>query len=177
MRSIAGIFSVLLILGPFLAFAKEVPHLTDPVFGLKYDPAHVKFDEAPTSLMTRCPNLANDRWDNRLWIYGQQDEAGTQYLIVGGLYVEKATGRSKPNPIGAIIAVTPEKCDLVGPARETLQAPTDLPADMAPHLIDDLVRRYRTAFGGAPALNAALKAQHVDLTSHYDDTLRAALAK
>lgn len=172
---IAGIISLLLLLTPAAALAKAGIKLIDPVFGLKYDATRIKFEEAPPSLTTRCPALTSQMWDSRLWIYGKQDNEGTQYLLVGGLLVERATGRSEPNPVGSIVALTPEKCTLVGPAREELDVPIDLPANLAPRLIDDVVQRYRTAFGGASALETALKAQHIDLSNAEE--LRRALAK
>ena len=155
------------------------PDVVDPVFGLAYDPNKVQFDVAPADLLTSCPALTNAQWTRRLWVFAAAQDTGGQYYIVGGFYAAQpgAPAKLMTDPKGAVVELTQSGCSLVGPAREVLQYPDQLVAPpVLRALVTDLVRRYRTAFGGPDALRAALRDQHAVLTGPRDAMLREALA-
>jgi hypothetical protein len=159
--------------------ASASPNLTDPVFGLIYRPDNIRFDPAPHDLLVTCPAMANDRLTRELWIYGRTSNEGKTYLIVGGFYASRppAPPKLETDPKGAIIEFDAVSCTLLGPAREVLQYPDDLLTQTVLRaLVADLVRRYRTAFGGKVALDAALMVQHAMPAGQRDAPLRDALA-
>jgi hypothetical protein len=167
---------VVVVSGP----ASAASQLVDPVFGLTYDPAKIRFEQAPTDLLTVCPALSSGRWTRELWIYAKTATEGGSLLIVGGLYRPRPGVDGKPmtDPKGAVIDLKGKNCTLLGPAREVLDYPEQLisPA-MLDRLDNDLVHRYRAAWGGAATLIAALREQHVTLDAPPDRMLRDALGK
>jgi hypothetical protein len=90
---------------------------------------------------------------------------------------QPAPPNPETDPKGAVIEIDAARCALFGPAREVLQYSQDLLPPPVLHALDaNLVSRYRAAFGGAAALDAALKAQPAMPDGPRDAALRAALA-
>lgn len=163
----------------FATSAGTSPKAVDPIFGLTYAPEKIHFDAAPKDLLSTCPALANEHWSRRLWTYAEDRTKDGTYLVVGGFYASRPPAPAKltTDPKGAIIEITSSGCTLIGPAREVFQYPEGLvPPTVLNALAADLVRRYRAAFGGTKALQAALTAQHIQLTGSRDAILRDALA-
>jgi hypothetical protein len=153
--------------------------LVDPVFGISYQPEKIHFEPAPPGLLDTCRGLVNARWTRKLWIYAQASGQNTQYLVVGGFYVKRRSPPAKleTDPKGAILQVSDSGCTLLGPAREVLQYPEGLVASpVLTALAADLVKRYRSAFGGRAALQAQLEEQHASPVFPRDALLRDALA-
>jgi hypothetical protein len=181
-RSTKSIAGLLLSLGFAAAAATATtvsPRLIDPVFGLEYRPDRIHFEPAPPGLLVTCPDLVNARWTRKLWIYSQVRRQATEYLVVGGFYVNRppAPARLETDPKGAILQTSASGCTLLGPAREVFQFPEGLVAKpVLTALAADLVRRYRAAFGGRAAMQAQLEAQHASPADPRDALLRDALA-
>jgi len=151
----------------------------DPVFGLTYSPEKIHFESAPTDLLATCSELTNKRWSRRLWVYAEDRTPDGTFLVIGGFYGARppAPARFETDPKGAVAKINATGCTLLGPAREVFQYPEGLISPpVLKSLAVDLVRRYRTAFGGAEALQVALRTQHVQLTDPRDAILRDALA-
>jgi len=173
-RFIVGLFSLV-----FTSLAIAAPAAVDPVFGLVYAPEKVKFTPAPAGLLAACPALANAHWTRELWIYAEDQTPDGTYLVIGGFYAAKppAPAKLETDPMGAVIETTTSGCMLLGPAREVFQYPEGLiPTPVLQELAHDLVHRYRAAFGGAAALQTALRTQHAAPTSARDSALRDALS-
>jgi hypothetical protein len=181
---IAGLFSVGFISVVEVRAASPAPNAVDPVFGLSYQPAKVRFEAAPANLLSICPELENARWTRKLWIYAQTDGPHGRVLVVGGFYAARPPAARPPSalkletdPKGAVIETTATGCTLLGPAREVFRYPDDLvPPTVLRALAADLVKRYRTAFGGAATLANALRHQHREPTGARDAVLRDALS-
>lgn len=139
----------------------------DPVFGLSYKPAQVSFDAVPQDVAEACPSLVNERWSRKLWVYAQTEQAPHRYYVLGGFYVRRAPPAKRESlevdPMGAVVDLHGNQCELLGPAREVFDSrPDELPAASLELLAADLVERYARAFGGRAALVAELKRQRVE---------------
>lgn len=149
--------------------------LQEPVFGLRYAEAKVRFEPLPARVLAACPALVNERWDRQSWVYAQQEEGATARYVIGGRYVQRAqrgpdsprparAPQTQPDPQGAVIEIGPQGCVLHGPAREVFDSPPpEIPAAALDALAADLGIRYRQAFGGPQKLHDALRRQHVDV--------------
>jgi len=80
--SILGLFVGLM---PAPGIGQTLPRITDPIFGLSYDSAKVRFEEA-ADVVTRCPELANERWGRRVFLFARSVESSGTYVVLGGLY-------------------------------------------------------------------------------------------
>lgn len=160
---------------PSAGAASLVAAVQEPVFGLRYAPAKVRFEPLPASVLSACPSLVNERWDRESWIHARQSEGATLRYVIGGRYVTRvqpgpgvpspaSAPQTQPDVQGAVIELGPSGCVLHGPAREVFDSPpAELPAEALDALAADLGLRYRQAFDGQPGLQAALKRQKVDL--------------
>ena len=83
-------------------------------------------------------------------------------MVLGGLYERRAPPakgekRFETDPKGVLLREHDSKCELVGPAREVFEYPTDgVTAETLRALARDAITRYATAFGGRPKFLAAL---------------------
>ncbi len=177
MRLIVGLIS--LGFGAVAIAAAISPQAVDPIFGLAYVPEKIQFEPAPSGLLAACPALTNGHWTRRLWIYAQDRTQDGTYFVIGGFYAAQppAPAKLETDPKGAVIEMNASGCTLLGPAREVFQYPEGMiTPSVLNALATDLVGRYRAAFGGAAALQAALRAQHAEPTGPRDAILRDALA-
>ncbi len=165
---------------PVSGFGQALPRVTDPIFGLSYDPARIRFEEAG-DLVSRCPELANPRWGRRLWIFARSEETTGTYMVVGGLYERRKPpakrGRYRTDPNGVLLREHDRECDLIGPAREVFEYPAEVTAATLQALARDAVRRYAAAFGGQARFLAML-ARHkkrADLSNPRSGILRDAI--
>ncbi|TWB63596.1 hypothetical protein [Nitrospirillum viridazoti] len=151
--------------------------MIEPVFGLIYDPQTVVFEQAPDTLPGRCPGLAQADLGDRIRVFGRTDVDGTQYWALGGEVVVRRKDQPIVVPKGAVVALTADGCTLLGPIRAFFQFPNGVPADAVSRLADEVVERYQSAYGGAPAFTAVLKAQGAVPQAPMKGLLRAALER
>jgi hypothetical protein len=166
---------------PVSGIAQTLPRVTDPIFGLSFEAAKVRFEEAG-ELLARCPELANARWSRRLWLFARSVEPSGSYAVVGGLYERRdppnGEKRFEPDPKGVLLRERDSKCDLTGPAREVFDYPVDgVASETLRALARDAVNRYSAAFGGEAKLLAALARgkRKADLANPRSAILREAV--
>jgi hypothetical protein len=167
---------------PAPGIGQTLPRITDPIFGLTYDSAKIRFEEAGDVVM-RCPELVNERWGRRAWIFARSVEASGTYMALGGLYERRAPPakgekRFETDPKGVVLREHESKCELLGPAREVFEYPTDgVMVETLRALARDAVARYATAFGGSPKFLATLARakKRADLTNARATILREAV--
>jgi len=146
---------------PASGIGQTLPRVTDPIFGLSYDPAKIAFEDA-ADVVARCSELTNARWGRRAWLYARSSESGANYLVLGGLYERreppaKCEKRFEFDPKGVLLREHEGQCELIGPAREVFEYPVDgVTSATLQALGRDAVRRYADAFGGKPKFLAAL---------------------
>ena len=158
------------------AFAAHPAQATDPIFGLTYDPASISFEAAPPDLASTCPDLTNQKWDRKMWVFGKIVDSGSQFLVIGGYYITRADATIQPDAPGAILRIDGDHCTLIGPAREVFDASADGITDpQLSKLAADAVCRYTRAFGTKSKLLAAMRRQHVSLNSGQSPVLKQAL--
>jgi len=165
-RNLVG--GVAVLLAVVCSSAQAQPsRLIEPLFGLSYAPGKVRFEPLPDEVVRRCPGLFNAQWDRRLWVFGTTEHHGTNYWVVGGYYLARPGTSVRGTQLdlqGAVLAVSGEACELLGPARETLEiSPDPLPAEVLPPLQHDIRTRFLQAFGSERAWHRALARQHIQL--------------
>jgi len=169
---------------PVSGTSQTLPRVTDPIFGLSYDPAKIRFEDA-ADVVARCAELTNARWGRRAWLYARNIESSGTYLVLGGLYERreapaKGEKRFEFDPKGVLLREQEGKCDLIGPAREVFEYPVDgVTSATLEALARDAVRRYADAFGGTrPFLAALARAKkQADLDNPRASILREAVAQ
>ena len=179
--SILGLFVGLM---PAPSIGQNLPRITDPIFGLSYDSAKVRFEEV-ADVVARCPELANERWGRRVFLFARSVEPSGTYMVLGGLYERRAPPargetRFETDPKGVLLREHESKCELLGPAREVFEYPVDgVTAETLRALARDAVARYATAFGGSPRFLAALARakKRADLTNARAAILREAVQR
>lgn len=167
---------------PASGIGQTLPRVTDPIFGLSYDPAKIRFEDA-ADVVARCAELTNARWGRRAWVYARNSESSGTYLVLGGLYERrespaKGERRLELDPKGVLLRDHEGKCDLIGPAREVFEYPVDgVTSATLQALARDAVRRYAEAFGGKQPFLAALarSKKQADLDNPRASILRAAV--
>lgn len=164
-------------MGAAMAFAADASsRVTDPIFGLKYDPASVAFDPAPADLVLTCPDLTNQKWDRKMWVFGKAEDSGSDFLVIGGYYVDRSGKGTQPDTPGAIVRLEGAHCTLIGPARETFDSsPEGISQNQLQKLAADAVCRYAKAYGSRAKFLEALKRQHVVVSSAQSPVLKQAI--
>jgi len=167
---------------PVSGIGQTLPRVTDPIFGLSYDPAKIRFEDA-AEVVARCAELTNARWSRRAWLYARNVESSGTYLVLGGLYERreppaKGEKRFEFDPKGVLLREHEGRCDLIGPAREVFEYPVD---GVAPGTLQalarDAARRYAEAFGDKQKFLAALARakKQADLDNPRASILREAV--
>ncbi|HEX8553084.1 MAG TPA: hypothetical protein VF695_00110 [Sphingomonas sp.] len=137
--------------------------LRDPLIGLTWSPARVRFADAPADLTTRCPGLANARYDQKLWVFAQAPQGDAQVMIVAGQFVARsAADPAITNDYGTILRLSATDCTLIGPGAEVFADPQayddTVAAPVRDALATDAARRYTGAWS-ASGLAVAMRAQ------------------
>lgn len=167
---------LILMAGPVFATQDAPRFLRDPLLGVRYETAKVKFEPVPAALTGACPMLAgSERMDGVWFIYARvPDAAGKTYYVIDGYEI-----RRRPEPpelpryegegFGMIIGQTHSQCEVIeADARQVFQDRVfeeGLPHHVMKRLADDYVSRMREAFGGADRLDAELRRQRIELHS------------
>ena len=155
--------------------------LSEPVLGLRYQAARVKFDPLPTQVLANCKNLAdNDDWQSVWFIYAQaQDSSGRTYYATGGYDISKhSPGKPKftTGDEGLIFFTDRGSCTTLEQVRQTFDArlfDDEITEPVLKLLAADFARRLERAFGGAAKLRTELRNQHIDKDTLPPELLEA----
>jgi hypothetical protein len=167
---------------PASGIGQTLPRVTDPIFGLAYDPAKITFEDA-ADVVARCAELTNARWSRRAWLYARNVGSSGTYLVLGGLYERrespaKGEKRFESDPKGVFLREREGRCDLIGPAREVFEYPLDgVTPETLQALARDAARRYADAFSGKQKFLSALARgkKQADLDNPRSSILREAV--
>ena len=144
--------------------------LSEPVLGLRYEAARVKFAPLPSSVRANCENLKdNEEWQSVWFIYAQaEDSAGRVYYATGGYDLSKKPSR-KPQfttgDEGLILFTDRGSCTTLEQVRQTFDArlfDNEITEPILKLLAADYAKRLERAFGGAAKLRTELRTQHID---------------
>jgi hypothetical protein len=146
--------------------------LREPVFGLHYERARVKFDPLPPQAIANCETLADNEYRrSRSYVFGQaRDASGRTFYVTGG-YDEWLDGRPAhrqfdTEDLGLVLYSDAQTCEPGDPARDTFDArsfDSILTPSILKQLAVDVVRRLERAFGGPDRLKLELQNQRVNL--------------
>ena len=162
--------------------------LSEPVLGLRYEAARVKFDSLPAHALANCETMRDNEYGRGIWfIYAQTtDASGRTYYVSGGYEIrndERGYARYRTGDLGAVFSTEGDSCNYIDTARQVFEDrlfDDALPESVLRQLAADLSRRFEKAFGGADRLRAELGRQHVDsdaLPLELHDALRTYLPK
>jgi hypothetical protein len=156
----------------FAAQAQDQPPriLREPILGLRYEIAKVRFDPLPAGVLQRCPTLADDASvRTRLWIHAFARNAGRSYYIVGGYGVHSnpeppAFPRYVPYDLGTTFFLEGDTCTVLGEPKEVFDAgaSNETSSLILQRLASDAAARLARAFGGSERLRTEVRNQHVD---------------
>jgi hypothetical protein len=146
--------------------------LTVPVLGLRLPLEQISLESFPEDLRVKCPQLEDEYFTSRVWIFGRARNAAATYYVLTGYFK-----RLKKEPDqklyeywdnGAVYTVTSTKCggDDAGDTFDVRDPNADndgnVPIPMLKALAVDLAARTVKAFGGPEKLRAEIKAQRID---------------
>lgn len=155
------------------ALAADAPPriMQEPVFGLRYEIAKVKFDPLPATALSNCPTLVDNENFRSVWfLYARARDASARTFYVAGGY----SIRQNPEPpkyqkyevgdYGVVFQTEGDRCTVIGDVREVFDARAfdETPQPILRQLAADLVSRFTDAFGGPDRLRTELRNQHVD---------------
>ncbi|MFZ0819009.1 MAG: hypothetical protein WAM91_03000 [Candidatus Acidiferrales bacterium] len=134
--------------------------MTDPLFGIFYNPEKVHFEKMPPLLSERCPRL-KDRYV-AAWEYGHFKTADSEYFLISGLmefHEDKPEGARTIAPEeggGLVVALRSSGCLVdqadyfltqgINPAKTA--TPITVPKSVLAGMLQDAFRKYAIAFGG-----------------------------
>lgn len=146
---------------PATAAEAPPPVMQEPVLGLRYDPATVKFDPLPDHVRIKCMEYANTaKWRSHLWIYALARDGARIHYVVGGyrerLHPAPSESRFELDKLGGVISIEGERSGCAsrfpgkGPREpEVLESPTldrsSLTAALHNRLKDGQVERLASA--------------------------------
>jgi len=144
--------------------------LQEPVLGLRYEPAKVKFDPVPLQVQASCESLRDNENGRGVWfVYAQaSDASGRTFYVIGGYEIRyDETDRRKKYPtddFGVLLYTEGDSCTEVDSARQVFDDRIfdSVPQPVLRNLATDLAKRLVRAYGGVNRLRAELQAQHVD---------------
>lgn len=144
--------------------------LSEPVLGLRYEAARVKFDSLPAQALANCDTMRDNEFGRGIWfIYAQaSDASGRTYYVSGGYEIrndERGYARYRTGDLGAVFSTEGNTCNYIDTARQVFEDrlfDDELPEPVLKLLAADMSKRFERAFGGADRLHAELRKQHVD---------------
>jgi hypothetical protein len=155
--------------------------LSEPVLGLRYQAARVRFDPLPSQVLANCKNLDdNEEWKSVWFIYAQaQDSSGRTYYATGGYDISKKSPR-KPQfttgDEGLIFFTDRGSCTTLEQVRQTFDArlfDDEITEPILKLLAADYAKRLERAFGGTAKLRTELRNQHIDKEALPPELLEA----
>jgi len=156
----------------------------DPVLGIRFTIANVKFEPLPESIFRKCPDLVNENAGRQSWIFSRISMPLADYYVIGGYFIRhdpvpKGYEKYPEDKFGALLRVTADSCEVVDPASESFGegGATDLPVTVLDPLAADLRKRLEQGFGGPDQLKKAIRSQRIDLRSYAPALQRAFAGK
>jgi hypothetical protein len=135
----------------FTTQAQKQKLMSDPLFGISYDPQSVKFEEAPARIRMGCSQVHTEK----TWVYCHLKTAEIEYFIVSGLIRQCPDGPGpcdlQPDVTGAIVALRGSTCSAEaadGFYWRKSDSLYDLPEASLGEMARDALQRYAKAFGG-----------------------------
>jgi hypothetical protein len=154
------LMGAVVVLSSMEALAQSPQLMSDPLFGILYDPQKVHFDKIPPLLVDKCPAL-RERYV-AAWVYGHLKTADTDYFLISGLmeFREDKPGGSRTiapeEGDGVAVALRDSKCLVdqadyfltqdINPAKHA--TPITAPEAVLNGILADAFRKYVAAFGG-----------------------------
>lgn len=144
--------------------------LIEPVLGLRYEAARVKFDPLPGQVIANCEYMVdNEDWRNVWFIYAQaQDISGRMYYATSG-YAISRNGSGKPSfttgGAGLIFFTDRGACTTLEQVRDTFDArlfDDEITEPILKLLAADYAKRLERAFGSKAKVQAEVRNQHID---------------
>lgn len=132
--------------------------MSDPLFGISYDTNTIRFERLPVAL-ARKAELSSDLPQ---WIYARSESAaGTFYIVSGFLRVASDDpahpGSTVEADFGAVLRQNGDTIEVLCVPDLLFDKDSPVPAAELQPLLADAVKRYVAAWGGKPALQAALR--------------------
>lgn len=144
--------------------------LSEPVLGLRYEVARVRFDPLPPEVIANCENMdGNDDWKSVWFIYAQATTpSGRTYYASGGYDIARRSP-GKPGFLtgdaGLIFFTDRGSCTRLEQVRDTFDArlfDEDITEPVLKLLAADYAKRLERAFGGKAKLRTEIRHQLVD---------------
>jgi hypothetical protein len=167
-RIVAG---VALALGSCSALASSSPPkvMREPVFGLRYETAKVKFDLLPAQALANCETLIDNDNSKGVWyVYAQAtDLSGRTYYAAHGYEIRNGVAphlKYDNEGFGVLFFTDRGTCTVLDMPRQVFDDrifDDEMSQPMLKQLAIDVVRRLIRSFGGADRLRTELRNQHV----------------
>lgn len=144
--------------------------LVEPVLGLRYEAARVKFEPLPARVIANCEYMVdNEDWRNVWFIYAQaQDVSGRMYYATSGYAISK-NSPGKPSfttgGAGLIFFTDRGACTTLEQVRDTFDArlfDDEITEPILKLLATDYAKRLERAFGSKAKVQAEVRNQHID---------------
>jgi len=144
--------------------------LSEPVLGLRYEAARVKFDPLPGQVIANCENMGgNAEWQSVWFIYAQATTpSGRTYYATGGYDIAKNSS-GKPGfttgDAGLILFTDRGACTTLEQVRDTFDArlfDDEITEPLLKLLAADYAKRLERAFGSKAKVRAEIRNQHID---------------
>lgn len=161
--------SALLLCASAVPASAQQQKLSEPLFGIPYDPRKIHFGKMPNDLVTHCPKLQG-RYV-AAWVYGHLKTSDSEYFLIYGLMEfqedsPRATRTVAPEEgDGLAVALRGSTCLVdqadyffsqdVNPAKK--ETPIMVPAAIVNGLLWDAFQKYVAAFGGKQAFLKLVK--------------------
>ena len=152
------------------AFASDKPPsvLKEPVLGLRYETARVRFEPLPPNAITECETLRDNKDRSTVWyVYARAtDTTGRKYFIIGGYDIRHDAPpglKYQTDGLGVVLFTHNGTCTYIDSARQVFEDrlfDQELPEATLIELADDFANRLVRAHGGEQNLRAALQRQH-----------------
>ena len=145
--------------------------LREPVFGLRYESAKIRFERLPPSAIASCPALSDDENGSAVWfVFGKAiDSSSKTYYVIGGYETRTATPyphqRYQTDGLGVVFSIEGPTCTIIDSARQVFDDrlfDDELPQPMLKLLARDVTERLVRAFGGDDRLETEFARQRID---------------
>lgn len=144
--------------------------LSEPVLGLRYEAARVKFESLPAHALANCESIQDNEWRQSVWfIFAKTtDTLGRTYYVTGGYDIRKDAPnhlKYETGDFGAVYFTDRGTCTYIDMARAVFDDRLfneELPEHVLKSLAADMAQRFVKAFGGSERFRAELRNQHID---------------
>ena len=123
--------------------------MSDPLFGIAYDPEGYRFEEAPSKISALCPDLHG----KKTWVYAHLKSADAEYFIVSGYTGDCSNGKRQcyPDIVGTGVLLRGAMCSVTAVDSFYWDDHSDLwklSESLMNDFAKDAIQRYLAAFGG-----------------------------